>query len=302
MSEQTRPVDLGAVESIRRRWASTTRGPWRWWGNTESGTEAIVGRVPGLGITEVLSTLDVERTADDAGARSYRGYLRECADYPDLDATLSDLADLGLTDVTQEDLWSMDRTDPEDPIVKRIVDARIEQQVREDYLTDQWGEPISDRKLALTDPETVHRHPVSSLAVYEVARSQGLPDETGRDHPKVYRHDIVDVRNGNGRALAASWQDVHDLLAVVQAQQELLGRVRVAVNEGDHADTCGAVLSPDRDDPCSCWKSDLGEVLGPEPHPCGHPTRQAGCGGCDPGAGWTLVDGVVQIADGQAQQ
>lgn len=24
------------------------------------------------------------------------------------------------------------------------------------------------------------------------------------------------------------------------------------------------------------------------PHPCGHFTRTTGCGGCDPGAGWTF--------------
>ncbi len=42
------------------------------------------------------------------------------------------------------------------------------------------------------------------LAVYEVARHQGLPDDTPRDHPKIYRADVVDVRNKTARFIAES--------------------------------------------------------------------------------------------------
>ena len=58
--------------------------------------------------------------------------------------------------------------------------------------------------------------PAEALAVFEVARSQQLPDNTPADHPKIYRHDVVDVRNANGRFLAAAWQDIADLLAYIE--------------------------------------------------------------------------------------
>lgn len=54
------------------------------------------------------------------------------------------------------------------------------------------------------------------LAVYEVARRQGLPDDTPRDHPKVYRADVVAIRNRHAQFLADAPTLVAGLLAEVQ--------------------------------------------------------------------------------------
>lgn len=41
------------------------------------------------------------------------------------------------------------------------------------------------------------------LAVYQVARNQGLPDDTPRAHQKVYRADVVDINHPDARHIAA---------------------------------------------------------------------------------------------------
>lgn len=83
-----------------------------------------------------------------------------------------------------------------------------------DWSEDRWGEPRSDIRLAVTDAD-FNRHPVEALAVYQVARNQGLPDDTPREHPAVYRADVCDVRAPNAQALAAAWSDVRWLLGEV---------------------------------------------------------------------------------------
>jgi hypothetical protein len=60
-------------------------------------------------------------------------------------------------------------------------------------------------------------------AVYEVARNQKLPDDTPREHPKVYRGDVVDIRNAHARFIAASRQLVDDLLAEVKSLRAQIG-------------------------------------------------------------------------------
>jgi hypothetical protein len=184
----TEPLDVAA---IRTRWAAVTPGPWFWYGNTDSHNEALCGRQPGLGVCEVLSQVKVERTAQDPAADGYREYLR---------------------DLSERQI---------DGSYRELTDEEIEERVRDEYLTDQWGEPVFDDRLSLTD-ENYIRRAVSEVAVYQVARNQGLPDDTPRDHPKVYRADISDVRNANGRALAAAWSDVHALLAEVERLTEAL--------------------------------------------------------------------------------
>lgn len=173
------------LAEIRRRWALTTQGPWFWWGNTDNGDEALCGRQPGLGVCEVLSTITVKRTAQDPSAESYREYLHD------------------VTDLTEDE---------------------VEERVRDEWLTDQWGEPTEDQKIALTDENHIRRA-LPEVAVYQVARAQGMPDDTPRTDPRIYRADICDVRNPNGRALAASWADVHALLDEVD-------RLRSALDAG----------------------------------------------------------------------
>lgn len=187
IAETHRPgVDITA---IRDRWAATTPGPWFWWGNTDSGNEALCGRQPGLGVCEVLSTIDVDRTPTDKGAKDYREFL---AGEQVFDAALDGY--------------------------RALTPDERDQRVRDDYLTDAWGGPRRDTKLALTDGENIRRA-LPEVAVYRVARAQMLPDDTPREHPSIYRADIVDVRNPNGKALASAWSDVHTLLSEVKSLQ-----------------------------------------------------------------------------------
>jgi hypothetical protein len=53
---------------------------------------------------------------------------------------------------------------------------------------------------------------------------RGLPDDTPRDHPKVYRADVVGVNHPNAKALAHSWEHVDMLLAEVHRLCTALGR------------------------------------------------------------------------------
>jgi hypothetical protein len=95
-----------------------------------------------------------------------------------------------------------------------MTDEEVEEEV-EKWATDAWGELHRDDRMAITDEHYI-RHNAENLAVYEVARAQGLPEDTPREHPKVYRGDVVDLRNANARFLAAAWKDVADLVAEVE--------------------------------------------------------------------------------------
>lgn len=163
------------LAEIRERTEAATPGPWFWWGNTDNHNTALCGRQPGLGVCEVISTIKVDRSTTGREADANRSSLRD------------------VTDMTEEE---------------------IEEQITE-WAIDPWsGEPRSDERLAITDEKYI-RHAVEEVAVYQVARAQGLPEDTPRDHEKVYRADICDVRTPNGRFLAHSRQDVEDLVAEV---------------------------------------------------------------------------------------
>ena len=170
------------LAEIRERTEAATPGPWFWWGNTDNHNTALCGRQPGLGVCEVISTIKVDRSTTGREADANRSSLRD------------------VTDLTEEE---------------------IEEQITE-WAIDSWsGEPRSDERLAITSEKYI-RHAVEEVAVYQVARAQGLPEDTPRDHEKVYRADICDVRTPNGRFLANSRQDVEDLVAEV-------GRLRAGI-------------------------------------------------------------------------
>ncbi|KNX38076.1 hypothetical protein [Luteipulveratus halotolerans] len=103
-----------------------------------------------------------------------------------------------------------------------MTEDQIEDEIRA-WAAESWDQPRSDARLALTDENHIRRN-VEDVAVYQVARAQGLPDDTPRDDERVYRADICDVRNPNGKFLAASWADVRDLIAEVE-------RLRARVSE-----------------------------------------------------------------------
>ena len=73
----------------------------------------------------------------------------------------------------------------------------------EEWATDEYDQPRTDQRLSVTDENHIRRT-AEELAVYEVARAQGLPDDTPRDHERVYRADVCDLRATNARYLAAA--------------------------------------------------------------------------------------------------
>lgn len=77
---------------------------------------------------------------------------------------------------------------------------------RESYI--EWRTQNPHRYLAFLREDDLFVEEGRKHAVFEVARNQGLPDDTPRDHPKVYRGDVVAVRNVNAEYIAAASPDV----------------------------------------------------------------------------------------------
>ena len=131
----------------------------------------------------------------------------------------------------------------------------IEDEV-DDWATDESGSPRFDERLSLTDEKFIRRA-VSEVAVYEVARAQGLRDDTPRDHPKVYRADICDVRNANGQLIANAPADLVALLAEVERLRVAVWRVREmhypAYNDVAHTRLCESCHGKAGVHPCGCW-------------------------------------------------
>ena len=87
----------------------------------------------------------------------------------------------------------------------------------EEWATDEYDQPRTDQRLSVTD-ENYIRRTAEELAVYEVARAQGLPDDTPRDHERIYRADVCDLRAANARYLAGANPSV--VLALLDAAAE----------------------------------------------------------------------------------
>ena len=231
-TDTTPALDLDAIEA---RHAAATQGPWFWWGNTDSGNESLSGRESGIGVCEVLSTVEVEHKATDK-----RQIDSLVGSIIDADIVPSFLSDHDEWDEEWDErakelhasLWrGRERFvyDSEDGDMRADVREALRRAATKEWVGDDDYGPRKTVKLALTTPDH-WRKPVSEVAVYEVARAQGLPDDTPRDHDKVYRADICDVRNPNGQFLAASWSDVRDLLAEVKRLNARLERHKAALN------------------------------------------------------------------------
>lgn len=191
----TAPPDTAAIDAIRERANAATPGPWVWRGNMDHEDPRLVGRnrvdedgkrrFPGM--VEVLWSYLRERETDDPGADSYREYLHDTR-------------------------WEDGLDDDGRMKFRRLTDEEIEEKVKADWVTDAWGEPIRESRMCFT-AERVAADDARELAVFEVARAQGLPDDTPRSHERVYRADIVDVRHPDAQFIAHARQDVDTLLA-----------------------------------------------------------------------------------------
>jgi hypothetical protein len=96
------------------------------------------------------------------------------------------------------------------------IDAYI---ARDEYIERERDHPRQPLAFIETDHMTVQH--AREHVVYEVARNRKLPDDTPRSDPRIYRGDVVDIRNAHARFLAQSRQLVDDLIAEVERQRNL---------------------------------------------------------------------------------
>lgn len=102
---------------------------------------------------------------------------------------------------------------------------------REDYIQRRMENP-KDYLAFLADEDLFVEHG-RDLAIFEVARNQGLPDDTPRDHPKVYRGDVVGVRSKIADFIAHSREDVPALVAEVKSLTAQLQAARALADEAE---------------------------------------------------------------------
>lgn len=170
------------LDEIRARAAAATPAPWRWAGNMDNSDPRLTGNGG-----EVFGHIDRDRHRDDAECKRFASYLRE--------QSISD----------GNGGW------------RSYTDAEVEQRVTDEWLEDDYGNPATDSRLAFYGDPGPFYHCARDLAVYSVA-----PDATRRNDKRVYRADIVGLRNPNAIFIAAARQDVDDLLAEVDRLNALL--------------------------------------------------------------------------------
>jgi hypothetical protein len=182
------PLD---IEPIRARHAAATPGPYRWAGNTDYGDVRLAAR----GGSEVFALIDRERSVDDPQSRAYASYLSD----------ISEVIDGRL---------------------RALTEGEIAERVRAAIAYDEDEEqPPTYPAIAFYRPGFAYEHAVDHVT-YEVTRYQDLPEDTPRSHPRIYRADVVDVRNPNARFLRDSWEDVRRLLVEVDRQRAEVEQAR----------------------------------------------------------------------------
>lgn len=86
---------------------------------------------------------------------------------------------------------------------------------------ERWG--MQQAIPRFLDDDSLMMQTAKDLLVFEVARNQGLPDDTPSSDPRVYRQEVVDVRHPNAKFMAAANPEV--VLALLsrleQAEQKV---------------------------------------------------------------------------------
>lgn len=173
-------LDLDALEATARAAATLAPGDWFWRGNTDYEEPSLNCMMPSKGRVEITGHVPVDR---EAGSFEADLHLRRF-----------------------KDLFSLSTTEED---ARRHLDEWL-------WADRDYEVPNTDSRLSVTDERNV-KQPVRDLAVFEVARHRGLPDDTPRTHSGIHRGEIVDVRNPVAKHLAAASADT--VLA-------LIGRVR----------------------------------------------------------------------------
>lgn len=108
---------------------------------------------------------------------------------------------------------------------ERISSSDLCEEDRQAYIQDLLNHP--ERLLAFGNPDGRYLVPARDTAIYAVARNQGLPDDTPRTHPEVYRADVIGSRHANAafmeqaprnmRAITAALSEIHEAVEAVLA-------------------------------------------------------------------------------------
>ena len=112
---------------------------------------------------------------------------------------------------------NVDRTES-DPRLRDLSDSFDDEQIqdiRDDFLEDENGNPRTDSRMAFAVDGRMK--PASDLAVFEVCR-----EATTRSDPRVYRADIVDVRHPDAAFIATARNLWSEMVAVVGLADELV--------------------------------------------------------------------------------
>jgi hypothetical protein len=199
-AQQADPVTARLAE-IRQREQAATPGPWRWRGNMDNGDPYL--------------TSTGRRTVERADGTTTTGHAGDVLAHIPCEVTRAEARRRGVgdsdflpePDVPREPVDTYDQR--YDAAIQAAQDAALD-----DYLTDRWGQPVTEDRLAFyTDWMGTEAR---KLAVYEVA-----PGVTDREDPRVYRADIVGIRNPDAAFIAAARDDVTRLLRVTEAVSAL---------------------------------------------------------------------------------
>ena len=103
---------------------------------------------------------------------------------------------------------------------------------RDEYIEMRTQNP--QHHLCFLRADAMFVEPGRDVAIFEVAQNQKLPDDTPRDHPKVYRGDVVGVRNPNADFIAHAREDIPALLAALAEQSQLRETAELELVEAHH--------------------------------------------------------------------
>ncbi len=175
------------LDAIRERAQAATPGPWSWHGNADFPQSISLESREWV----VLANHGVPRSVDDEQAKSYLDNLDECEG------------------------WLPDEEEA-------AREARLRDQVVDDYVTDAWGNAIEDQRLFMRVPvkdhiEQLRLEPLHEHVVFEVCR-----DATERSDKRVYRADFTETRSPDAQFMAHSRSDVDWLLAEVDRLRAVL--------------------------------------------------------------------------------